>query len=81
MYSLGSLTATVQSSRRKLLDVFEPPDSEATREQKTEGVGNGLESIGRLTHMKGTTEVPRLEAIVTAILKHGTIPAGWFHFY
>jgi hypothetical protein len=80
MYPLGSLTAVLQSSRRKLLDVFELPDSEATREQRTEGVGNGLESIGRLTHMK-PMEVPRLEAIVTAILEHGTIPAGWSRFY
>jgi hypothetical protein len=81
MYPLGSLTAVLQSSRRKLLDVFELPDSEATREQRTEGVGNGLESIGRLTHRKRPTEVPRLDAIVTAILEHGKIPAGWSRFY
>ena len=81
MYPLGSLTAVLQSSRRKLLDVFELPDSAATRGQKTEGVGNGLGSIGRSTHMKRPTEITRLEAIVTAILKHGTISAGWFRFY
>lgn len=75
MYPLGSLTAALQNARRKLLDVFEPPDSGATREQRTQGMGKGLGSIGRLTQMKSPTEIPRLEAIVTAILEHGTIPA------
>jgi hypothetical protein len=75
MYPLGSLTAALQNSRRRLLDVFEPPDSEATREQRTQGMGKGLGSIGRLTQMKSSTEIPRLQAVVTAILEHGTIPA------
>jgi hypothetical protein len=35
MYPLGLLTAALQNARRRLLDVFEPPDSEATREQRT----------------------------------------------
>jgi hypothetical protein len=61
MYPLGSLIAALQSSRRKLLDVFEPPDSEATREQRTEGVGNGLESIGRLTHIKRPIAFPKVD--------------------
>jgi hypothetical protein len=75
MYPLGSLTAALQNARRKLLDVFEPPDSEATRDQRTEGMGKGLGLIGRLTQVKSPTEIPRLKAIVTAILEHGTIPA------
>jgi hypothetical protein len=39
MYPLGSLTAALQNARRKLLDVIESPDSEATREQRTQGMG------------------------------------------
>jgi hypothetical protein len=75
MYPLGSLTSALQNARRKLLDVFEPADSKATREQRTQGMGKGLGSIGRLTQTKSPAEIPRLEAIVTAILEHGTIPA------
>ena len=67
MYPLGSLTAALQNARRKLLNVFEPPDREATRDQRTEGIGKGLGSIGRLTQVKSPTEIPRLTAIVTAI--------------
>jgi hypothetical protein len=33
MYPFGSLTAELQSARRKLLDVFEVPDSKATGER------------------------------------------------
>ena len=79
MYPLGSLTAALQNARRKLLNVFEPPDREATRDQRTEGIGKGLGSIGRLTQVKSPTEIPRLTAIVTAILEHGTIPAVRFN--
>jgi len=43
MYPFGSLTAELQSARRKLLDVFEVPDSMATGERRTQGMRNGLE--------------------------------------
>ena len=43
MYPFGSLTAELQSARRKLLDVFEVPDSKATGERRTQGMRNGLE--------------------------------------
>jgi hypothetical protein len=76
MYPLGSLTSALQNARRKLLDVFEPADSKATREQRTQGMGKGLGSIGRLTQTKSPAEIPRLEAIVTAILEHGTNKRG-----
>jgi hypothetical protein len=49
MYPLGSLTAALQNARRRLLDVFEPPDSEATREQRTVTTAG---SIGRLAVTK-----------------------------
>jgi hypothetical protein len=75
MYPLGSLTAELQNATRKLLDVFDSPDSKATLEQRTQGMGKGVGSIGRLTQTKSSTEIPRSEAIVTAILEHGTIPA------
>jgi hypothetical protein len=42
MYPFGSLTAELQSARRKLLDVFEVPDSKATGERRTQGMRNGL---------------------------------------
>ena len=66
MYPLGSLTAKLQSASRRLLDVFEVPHSKAAGERRTQGMRNGLESIGRLTHMKSLTDIPRLEAIVIA---------------
>jgi hypothetical protein len=66
MYPLGSLAAELQSASRRLLDVFEVPCSKATGERRTQGMRNGLESIGRLTHMKSLTDIPRLEAIVIA---------------
>ena len=66
MYPLGSLTAELQSASRRLLDVFEVPHRKAAGERRTQGMRNGLESIGRLTHMKSLTDIPRLEAIVIA---------------
>ena len=52
MYPLGSLTGELQNATRKLLDVFESPDSKATQGKITQGTGKGLGSIGRLTQMK-----------------------------
>ena len=75
MYPPGSLTAELQSARRKLLDVFEVPDNKATGDRRTQRMRDGLESIGRLTHAKSPSDIPRLEAIVIAILEHGTVPA------
>ncbi len=48
MYPLGSLAAELQSASRRLLDVFEVPCSKAIGERRTQGMRNGLESIGRL---------------------------------
>ena len=75
MYPLGSLTAELQNATRKLIDVFESPDSKATQERRKQGMGKEVGSIGRLTQTKSSTGIPRSEAIVTAILEHGTIPA------
>jgi hypothetical protein len=63
MYPLGSLTADLQSASRRLLDVFEEPHSKAAGERGPQGMRNWLESIGRLTHMKSLTDIPRLEVI------------------
>ena len=63
MYPLGSLTADLQSASRRLLDVFEVPHSKAAGERRTQGMRNGAESIGRLTHMKSLTDIPRLKVI------------------
>jgi hypothetical protein len=52
MYPLSSLTAELQSASRRLLDVFEVPHSKASGERRPQGMRNGLQSIGRLTHMK-----------------------------
>ena len=63
MYPLGSLTADLQSASRRLLDAFgchivRQPANAERRECAT-----GAESIGRLTHMKSLTDIPRLEVI------------------
>jgi hypothetical protein len=63
MYPLGSLTAELQSASRRLLDVFEVSHSKGADERRTQGMCKGLESIGRLTHMKTLTDIPRLEVI------------------
>jgi len=63
VYPLSSLTADLQSASRRLLDVFEVPRSKATGERGPQGMRDWLESIGRLTHMKSLTDIPRLEVI------------------
>jgi hypothetical protein len=63
MYPLGLLTAELQSASRRLLDVFEVPNSKAAGERRTQGMRNEPESIGRLTHINSLTDIPRLEVI------------------
>jgi hypothetical protein len=63
MYPLGSLTAELQSASRRFLDVFEVPHSKAAGERRTQGMCNGLESIGRLAYKKSLTDIPQLEVI------------------
>jgi hypothetical protein len=63
MYPLSSLTAELQSASRRFLDVFEVPDTKAAGERRTQGMRNGVKSIGRLTHMKSLTDIPRLKVI------------------
>lgn len=63
MYPLGSLTADLQSASKRLFDVFEVPHSKAAGERRMQGMRNRAESIGRLTHMKSLTDIPRLEVI------------------
>jgi hypothetical protein len=72
MYPLGSLIAELQSASRRLLDVFEVPHSKAAGERRTQGICNGLESIGRLTRMKSLTDIPRLEATVIAPMRQSS---------
>jgi hypothetical protein len=63
MYPLGSLTAELQSASRRLLDVFEVPHTKAAGERRTQGMCNGAESMGRLTHTKSLTDISRLKVI------------------
>jgi hypothetical protein len=63
MYPLGSLTAELQRVSRRLLEVFEVPHTKAAGERRTQGMRNGAESIGCLTHMKSLTDIPRLKVI------------------
>jgi RNA polymerase sigma-70 factor (ECF subfamily) len=39
VYPPGSLIAELESARRKLLDVFQVPDTKATEERRTQGMG------------------------------------------
>ena len=63
MYPLGLLNAELQSASRGLLDVFEVPYTKGAGERRTQRMRNGAESIGRLTHMKSLTDIPRLKVI------------------
>jgi hypothetical protein len=63
MYRLGSLTAELQKTSRRLLDVFEVPHTKAAGDRRTQGMCNRLESIGCLTHMKSLTDISRLKVI------------------
>jgi len=63
MYPLGSLTAELQSASRRLLDVLEVRHRKAAGERRTQGMRNGLESIGRLAHKKSVTDIRQLEVI------------------
>src|SRR5208282_1275242 len=61
MYPLGSLIAELETARRRLLNVFELPVSTATSGTRTYGMRNGLESMGHLTRIKSSMDVPWID--------------------
>ena len=64
MYPIGSLIVELQMARRRLLKVFEVRDGIPRSRLRTHRISDRLESIGRLAHMKSSTDIPRLAAIV-----------------
>jgi hypothetical protein len=52
MYSLGLLIVELETSRRRLLEVFEVPDGKRTNGLKTPPIPDGPQSIGLLTRLK-----------------------------
>jgi hypothetical protein len=63
MYPPGSLTAELQSASRRLLDIFQMPNSKAVGEGRPQGMRNGLKSTRRLRHKKSRTDISLIEVI------------------
>jgi hypothetical protein len=52
MYSLGLLIVELETSRRRLLEVFEVPDGKRTNGFRTPPIPDGPQSIGLLTRLQ-----------------------------
>ena len=52
MYSLGLLIVELETSRRRLVEVFEVPDGKRTNGCRTPLIPDGPQSIGLLTRLQ-----------------------------